>query len=127
MPIAGGPSMTYLEFSPEDPRSVGPYRLLGRLDASGMGQVYLALSSASRTVALKVIPEELAADPEFRTRFTHGVAAALKVQGRFTAAVVDADLDGPRPWVATAYVPGPTLGRLVAQQGPLPDLLLHAG
>jgi hypothetical protein len=118
--------MTYLEFSPEDPRSVGPYRLLGRLDASGMGQVYLALSSASRTVALKVIPEELAADPEFRTRFTHGVAAALKVQGRFTAAVVDADLDGPRPWVATAYVPGPTLGRLVAQQGPLPNLLLLA-
>jgi hypothetical protein len=118
--------VAYLEFSPGDPRGVGPYRLLGRLGASGMGQVYLGLSAAGRTVALKVIPEELAADPEFRARFTRGVAAARRVESRFAAAVVDADLDGPRPWVATAYVPGPTLGRLVAQQGPLPDLLLLA-
>jgi Protein kinase domain/CHAT domain len=118
--------VAYLEFSPGDPRNVGRYRLLGRLDASGMGQVYLAQSPTGRTVALKVIPEDLAADPEFRTRFTRGVAAARRVEGRFTAAVVDADLDGPRPWVATAYVPGPTLGRLVAQQGPLPNLLLLA-
>lgn len=80
----------------------------------------------AETVALNVIREELAADPEFRTRFTRGVAAARRVEGRFTAAVVDADLDGPRPWVATAYVPGPPLGRLVAQRGPLPDLLLLA-
>jgi hypothetical protein len=100
--------------------------LLGRLDASGMGQVYLAQSPAGRTVALKVIPEDLAADPGFRTRLTHGVAAARRVEGRFTAAVVDADLEGSQPWVASAYVPGPTLGRLVAQQGPLPDLLLLA-
>jgi serine/threonine protein kinase len=105
---------------------VGPYRLFGRLDASGMGQVYLAQLPTGRTVALKVILEEHAADPRFRTRFTDGIAAARKVEGSFTAAVVDADLDGPRPWVATAYVPGPTLGRLVAQQGPLPDLLLLA-
>jgi hypothetical protein len=118
--------VAYLEFLPGDPRSIGPYRLLGRLDASGMGQVYLALSPTGRTVALKVIPEELAADPEFRTSFTRGVAAARRVEGRFTAAVVDADLDGPRPWVATEYVPGPVLGRFVAQQGPLPDLLLLA-
>lgn len=118
--------MAYLQFSPGDLQSVGPYRLLGPLDASGMGQVYLALSPTGGTVALKVIPEEFAADPEFRARFTRGVAAARRVEGRFTAAVVDADLDGPRPWVATEYVPGPTLGRLVAQQGRLPVLLLLA-
>jgi hypothetical protein len=118
--------VAYLEFSPGDPRSVGQYRLLGRLDDSGMGQVYLAQSRAGKTLALKVLPEDLAADPVVRTRFTHGVAAGQRVEGRFTAAVVDADVGGPRPWVATAYVPGPTLGRLVAQQGPLPDLLLLA-
>lgn len=86
--------MAYLEFSPgDDLRSVGPYRLLGRLDASGMGQVYLAQSSAGRTVALKVICEEFAADPGFRAQFTRGIAAARRVEGSFTAAVVDADLD----------------------------------
>jgi hypothetical protein len=105
---------------------VGQYRLLGRLDDSGMARVYLAQSPAGRTVALKVLPEDLAADPVVRTRFTHGVAAGQRVEGRFTAAVVDADVGGPRPWVASAYVPGPTLGRLVVQQGPLPDLLLLA-
>jgi serine/threonine protein kinase len=118
--------VAYLEFSPGDPRSVGQYRLLGRLDDSGMGQVYLAQSRAGRTVALKVLPEDLAADPVIRTRFTHGVAAGQRVEGRFTAAVVDAEVGGPRPWVATAYVPGPTLGRVVAHQGPLPELLLLA-
>ena len=118
--------MAYLELSPGDPRSVGPYRLLGHLGASGTGQVYLALSPDGGTVALKVISEEFAADPEFRARLTRGVAAARRVEGRSTAAVIDADLDGPRPWVATAHVPGPTLERFAAQQGPLPSLLLLA-
>ncbi len=102
-----------------DPESVGPYRILGRLGAGGMGQVYLG-RSAGRLVAVKVIRPELAGEPGFRARFAREVAAARNVSGLFTALVVDADADGPVPWLATAYVPGPSLAEAVEAYGPLP-------
>jgi Protein kinase domain len=85
-----------------------------------MGRVFLGLSSDKQPVAVKVIRSDLAADREFRTRFREEVAAARKVSGRFTALVVDADLDGPVPWLATAYVAGPSLAAVVNRHGPLP-------
>jgi eukaryotic-like serine/threonine-protein kinase len=109
-----------------DPVSVGPYRLVGRLGAGGMGQVYLARSPGGRQVAIKVIKPELAEEREFRVRFAREVAAARNVSGMFTAAVVDADPDGPEPWMATAYVAGPSL----LETEPLPEqsvLTLAAG
>ncbi len=110
---------------PSDPESVGPYRLIGRLGAGGMGQVYLARSPGSRLVAVKVIRPELAADPGFRSRFEREVSAARSVSGMFTAPVVDADPSGQPPWLATAYVPGPSLADAVAERGPLPaDVVL---
>jgi hypothetical protein len=108
------------ELQDVDPRSVGPYRLLGRLGAGGMGQVYLGRSAGGRLVAVKVIRPELAEEPGFRTRFAREVAAARTVSGLFTALVVDADLEGSVPWLATAYVAGPSLTEAVANQGPLP-------
>ena len=108
------------ELQPGDPRVIGPYRLLGRLGDGGMGQVFLGLSAGGRRVAVKVIRAELAADPEFRLRFQREVAAARKVSGLFTATVADADTDVPQPWLATAYVPGPSLAEAVRQHGPLP-------
>jgi serine/threonine protein kinase len=108
------------ELQDVDPRSVGPYRLLGRLGAGGMGQVYLGRSAGGRLVAVKVIRPELAEEPGFRTRFAREVAAARTVSGLFTALVVDADLEGSVPWLATAYVAGPSLTEAVAAQGPLP-------
>ena len=104
----------------EDPRQVGRYQLLGRLGAGGMGQVFLGQSPGGRLVAVKLIRGELAADREFRVRFAREVAAARHVSGMFTAPVVDADLDAPRPWLVTAYVPGPSLAEAVDTQGPLP-------
>jgi hypothetical protein len=68
----------------------------------------------------KVIRGELAADPEFRVRFGREVAAARSVSGLFTAPVVDADADGPVPWLATAYVAGPSLADAVREHGPWP-------
>ena len=104
----------------EDPRQVGRYQLLGRLGAGGLGEVFLGQSPGGRLVAVKLIRGELAADREFRVRFAREVAAARHVSGMFTAPVVDADLDAPRPWLVTAYVPGPSLAEAVDTQGPLP-------
>jgi serine/threonine protein kinase len=95
-----------------------------------MGQVYLARSPGGRAVAVKVIRPDLAAKRGFRERFAREVAAARGVSGMFTAAVVDADPDADLPWMATAYVDGPSLTAVVDEQGPLPPdavLALAAG
>jgi serine/threonine protein kinase len=108
------------ELQAGDPQRIGPYVLLGRLGSGGMGQVFLGRSPGGRLVAVKVIHAQLAGDPGFRARFAREVAAARKVGGLFTAPMVDAELDGPVPWLVTAYVPGPSLADAVARHGPLP-------
>ncbi|MFF5970010.1 serine/threonine-protein kinase [Streptomyces sp. NPDC012769] len=107
---------------PEDPSRIGPYRLVARLGAGGMGLVYLGRSDVGRTVAVKVVQAEYAENAEFRRRFAHEVAAARRVGGAWTAAVLDADTDAAVPWVATQYVAGPPLSDVVARDfGPLPE------
>ena len=103
-----------------DPEQIGPFTLLGRLGAGAMGQVYLGRSTAGRLVAVKTIKIELAEEPGFRARFGREVAAARRVSGVFTAAVVAADAEADVPWLATAYVPAPSLSKLVKATGPLP-------
>ena len=103
-----------------DPLTLGPFRLLGRLGGGGMGQVYLGEAPSGELVAVKVIRPEFAEDPEFRVRFGREVANARNVSGRFTAQLADADTQGPVPWLATAYVPGPPLSEAVRTCGPLP-------
>jgi serine/threonine protein kinase len=103
-----------------DPEMVGPYVVLGRLGAGSMGQVYLGRSATGRLVAVKTIKVELAEEAGFRTRFAQEVAAARKVSGFFTPAVVEADPDADLPWLATAYVPAPSLSAMIAACGPMP-------
>jgi serine/threonine protein kinase len=103
-----------------DPDRIGPYVILDRLGAGAMGQVYLGRSPSGRLVAVKTIRVELAEEPGFRTRFAQEVAAARRVSGVFTASVVEADPEADIPWLATAYVPAPSLSRLVRACGPLP-------
>lgn len=104
-----------------EPRTIGAYRLLGRLGAGGMGRVYLARSEGGRTVAVKVVHPHFALDEQFRARFRREVEAARRVGGAWTAPVLDADPDAPVPWVATGFVAGPALGAAVAGHGPLPE------
>ncbi|AXG78698.1 protein kinase domain-containing protein [Streptomyces paludis] len=106
----------------EDPRHIGAYRLLARLGEGGMGRVYLARSDRGRTVAVKLVRQELAAQEQFRGRFRHEVAAARRVGGAWTAPVLDADTEAAVPWVATGYVAGPSLLTVVSGgHGPLPE------
>jgi len=108
-----------------DPQMVGRYRLEARLGAGGMGRVFLGRSPGGRAVAVKVIRPELAADAEFRRRFAAEVAAARRVGGFHTAPVVDADPDGDPPWLVTAYVPGPSLAKVLTEHGALPEEALR--
>src|ERR1019366_8880805 len=103
-----------------DPERIGPYALLGTLGAGAMGRVYLGRSKAGRLVAVKTIKIEFAEEAGFRARFAHEVAAARRFSGVFTAAVVAADPEADMPWLATAYVPAPSLSQLVRACGPLP-------
>jgi serine/threonine protein kinase/outer membrane protein assembly factor BamB len=119
-----------LPLSADDPRVIGEFRLHTRLGAGGMGRVYLASSPGGRAVAVKVIHAHLARDAAFVDRFRREVAAAQAVNGGYAAPVVAAGPDDHPPWLATAYVAGPSLQEAVAETGPLPEdalLKLAAG
>ncbi|MGW7414222.1 protein kinase domain-containing protein [Streptomyces sp. NPDC054863] len=111
---------------PEDPDRLGSVRLLGRLGAGGMGQVYVGRTAGGRLVAVKTVHAHLAAEPHYRERFRREAAAARAVTGAYTAAVLDADPDAAVPWLATAFLPGVTLRRTVAECGPLPVAAVRA-
>ena len=125
-----GTSERLLALGETDPVTVAGYRLNARLGSGGMGKVYLSYTPGGRPVAIKVIRPEFSEDPEFRRRFQREVQAAQRVQGLYTAPVIDYDTEGDAPWLATAYVPGPALTSAVAEHGPMPVptvLLLVAG
>ncbi|MFI0985624.1 MDR family MFS transporter [Streptomyces exfoliatus] len=114
------------QLTEQDPTHIGPYRLIARLGEGGMGLVYLGRSELGRTVAVKVVQADHAQHPEFRKRFAREVAAARRVGGDWTAAVLDADTEAAVPWVATQYIPGPDLTTVVGKTfGPLPEHSVH--
>ena len=107
--------------APTDPREAGEFRLSARLGLGGMGRVFLGYSPAGRAVAVKVCHADLAADPAFVRRFAREATAAQAVNGLYTAQVVAAGPYDRPPWMATAYVPGPSLADYVDDFGPLPE------
>jgi multiple sugar transport system substrate-binding protein len=114
------------DLQPGDPGSVGGYRLLGRLGAGGMGQVFLGLSPGGRKVAVKLIHPVHAGDAQFRERFAREIEAAQRVGGFHTAPVVDADPYADPPWMVTAYIEGPSLQEAIRRDGPLPPDRMRA-
>jgi outer membrane protein assembly factor BamB len=109
----------------ERPEYAGQYRLEAELGSGGMGVVHLARSTSGLRLAVKVVHAQYAQDPEFRGRFRQEIAAARRVSGAFTASVVDADPEAERPWMATLYIPGPTLAEHVKRNGALPPARLR--
>jgi len=104
---------------------IAGYVLRARLGSGGMGSVYLSFTRGGRPLAVKVVRKEFADDPEFRRRFRQEVSAAQRVQGVYTAPVLDADPDAPIPWLATAYIAGPSLAQAVAEHGPFPMISVY--
>jgi hypothetical protein len=120
---------TLYEFDPlepGDPRAVGGYPLRARIGAGGMGRVYLSFTPGGRPVAVKLIRAELASDPEFRERFAREVSIAQQVNGIHIAQLIDSGTDRGVPWLAGAYVAGPSLAQVVSACGPLPPATLLA-
>ncbi len=108
------------DLRPTDPARIGGHRLLGRLGAGGMGVVYLGRTDAGALAAIKVILPEYAGDEDFRARFRREAEAARRVDSPWAVPVTGADTEAERPWLATEFVPGPTLSDVVARRGPLP-------
>ena len=107
---------------------IGPYRLVHELGAGGMGVVHMALDPSGRAVAIKVLREHFAHDSDARNRLMREVRTLARVEDARVAAVLDADTEGPRPYIVTRYIPGPALDRVVAEQGPLKgEALLRLG
>ncbi|MFE7651378.1 serine/threonine protein kinase [Streptomyces bottropensis] len=111
---------------PGDPSRIGPYRIVGRLGAGGMGTVHAGVTPDGTRVAVKVIHSEQAQEPEFRARFAREVALSSRVTGPYLIPLLAADTDATTPWLATAYVPGPTLDQHVHERGPLAEGSLYA-
>ncbi|MHC3462826.1 bifunctional serine/threonine-protein kinase/ABC transporter substrate-binding protein [Streptomyces flavovirens] len=110
----------------QDPRAIGAYRPLARLGAGGMGVVYLARGPGGDLAAVKVIHAEHAADPGFRARFRREAEAARSLDGPWAVPVAGADTEAREPWLATEFVPGPSLAEAVGERGPLPEDAVRA-
>ena len=113
---------------PEQPREharLGEYRLVQRLGEGGMGVVHLALDRHGRAVAIKVLRQHIAHDPDARARLTREVSTLSRIRSPHVAPIIDADVDGPTPYIVTRYVPGPSLDEHVGERGLLAPNDLH--
>jgi predicted Ser/Thr protein kinase len=106
------------------PRKIGPYHLIEKIGEGGMGVVYLGADAEGRRVAVKVLGAAVASDPNARQRLAREVETMRRVRNRFVAEVLDADVDGPSPYIVTRYVPGRTLEDAVRNGGPLRGVAL---
>ncbi|MFG1877576.1 serine/threonine-protein kinase [Sphaerisporangium sp. NPDC049003] len=101
----------------EDPEQLGGYRLEGRLGRGGQGVVFLGRSPNDSPVAVKLMHSRLD-EEKSRRRFIGEVEAVRRVAPFCTAQVLDADLDGDRPYIVSEYVDGLSLQQHITTEGP---------
>jgi predicted Ser/Thr protein kinase len=106
------------QLQPGDPQRLGSYELTGRLGEGGQGVVYSATASDGTEVAVKLLRPDLTGDEAARGRFIREVQSAKRVARFCTAQVLEADVAGDRPYIVSEFVPGPSLQRQVAEEGP---------
>ncbi|MEV0233680.1 protein kinase [Nonomuraea sp. NPDC050786] len=106
------------ELRADDPRQLGSYRLSRRLGQGGQGVVYLGHSAQGAQVAVKLLHASLSGDSDVRRRFLGEVEAVRRVAAFCTAQLLDADLEGDRPYLVSEYVEGPSLLEHVVARGP---------
>jgi serine/threonine protein kinase len=105
---------------PGDPEQIGPWHIINRLGAGGMGIVYMG-NNGTRAAAIKVVRDFLLEDPASRTRLAREVSSLKKVQSKYVAEIVGADVDNSPAWIATNFVDGPSLKTLIEHEGPLTE------
>ncbi|WP_374771915.1 serine/threonine protein kinase [Streptomyces sp. NBC_01310] len=111
---------------PGDPMEIGGYRLLARLGEGGMGEVFLARTTSGRPLALKTVHRDLSLEPDFAERFDREIRTSDRVRSAWTVSVVDFSPPGASPqWLATEYIPAPSLGDWVRRDGPLTEAPLR--
>ncbi|MFC3979297.1 serine/threonine-protein kinase [Streptosporangium jomthongense] len=108
--------MSTTPLSQDDPRSLGAFRLTGRLGEGGQGVVYLGQTPGGEQVAVKLL---FGADAETRARLARELSALESVAPFCTARVLAASVDGPRPYVVSEFVDGPSLQQRIRERGPL--------
>ncbi|MDA0637935.1 serine/threonine-protein kinase, partial [Nonomuraea sp. MCN248] len=113
------------ELRADDPRRLGAYQLSARLGHGGQGVVYLGHTGQGARVAIKLLHASLSADPVVRRRFLAEIEAVRRVAPFCTAQLLDADLEGDRPYLVSEYVDGVSLREHVADQGPRTGGSLH--
>ncbi|GGO26934.1 hypothetical protein GCM10010116_54020 [Microbispora rosea subsp. aerata] len=102
---------------PDDPRTLGGFRISGRLGEGGQGVVYLGHAPDGAPVAVKVLKTGL--DPAVRARLSRELDALRGVAPFCTARVITAVVDGREPYVVSEFVDGPSLQQRVTASGPL--------
>lgn len=111
---------------PRDPKSVGGYRIVGRLGAGGMGIVHAGRDPSGGLAAIKLVHGDLAADPDFRARFRREAELVRRVVSPCVPRFLAGDTEAAQPWLATEYVSGPTLSQHVREHGPMSGPNLRA-
>ncbi|MEU2941091.1 serine/threonine-protein kinase [Nocardiopsis alba] len=124
-PMLAQPPVGLSPLKEDDPTDIGPYRLVGRIGAGGMGAVYGALDTYGRCVAVKTVHARFARRPEFREAFAHEVAMLARVDGVGTARLHAHDTEAEVPWLAFDHVPGRDLRAHVREFGPLEGEMLR--
>jgi serine/threonine protein kinase len=104
-----------------DPDELGGWRINGRLGEGGFGTVYLGEKGAQKA-AIKVIRPEFVEEDDARARLETEASILSKLSDPSIGKILDSDLSGKYPWIATEFINGPTLDDKVKYEGPLDEI-----